>query len=161
MREVGGEPAEDPREAARDGQVTGEAPPPQQEHGDHEESDGPQCGELVEDQEEGARPVRDRVEELDHALLGEREVTRVVGERYEQHRGNHHPYGVGRPAAHDVLGLVPRGPLAHGADGGPDRVAHPRSLARPRREMGVHVARSVTFPYVSSLMGETGPLRVA
>ena len=97
---------------AGDGEVAGQAPPAQEEHGHHQQAHRPQRRQLVEDQEERARAVRDRVEEPDDRFLGRGRVVRVQDQRHEEQRGDHRTGGVTRSASRRALGALARRDLA-------------------------------------------------
>ena len=91
---------------------SGQAPPAQEQDGDHEQAHRPQRGELVEDQEERPGAVRDRVVEADHGLLGGRGVVGVEDERDQQQDGDDGAGGVAGSAPGGGIGAFARGHVA-------------------------------------------------
>ncbi len=106
------QPSEDPRGAGRDREVARETPPAEQEHGDHEQPDGPQRRELVEDQEQGAGAGGDGVVQPHDRLLGRGGVVRVQDQRDEQERGDDRAGEVAGTAARRAFGALARRDVA-------------------------------------------------
>ncbi len=119
------EPAEHPRRARGHHEVAGEAPPAQQQHGDDQQADRPQRGQLVEDQEEGAGAVRDRIEQPDDGFLGRGRVVRVEDERDEHQRRDHRPGSVAGAPAGRALAAIPGGDVAEVGQQRPDGAHSP------------------------------------
>ena len=118
-------------DAAGDRQVAGQAPTAQEEHGHRQEAHRPQRGQLVEDQEERAGTVRDRVEEADDRFLGRGGVVCVQHQRHEE-QGGHHRRAASPGRRRDVPSVrSPRGDVAEVGQQRPDRAHHPPCHARP------------------------------
>lgn len=130
MHEECHQPAEDPRAHGGNREIAGQTPPPQEQHRHHQEADGPQCRQLVEDEEERAGAVGDRVEEPDDRFLGGRRVVRVYDERDQQEHREGSPGRVAGPPTGGALGPFARGDVAEVGQQRPDGAHHPPCLAR-------------------------------
>ena len=88
-------PPSRPREDPGEEQVTRQAHPPDDDCGDDDQSDGPERAQAIQRAEERPEPVGQRVEEVEHRLLGRRRVADVTDRGDEQHQRDRHRHPVG------------------------------------------------------------------